>query len=164
MEETIKDAQMKFGGSYRQARRRFRRLVEKGDKGLCHPSRGRPSNRAKPPELREEILKRYSEKLDGWGPTHAAEQLGEWGYEVDHETLRRRLIAHGLWKRRRDRKANRKRRERREHFGEPVQMDGSFHPWLQGLKKALCLKWTPLSRPLSPKNEVYDPHLLSLSE
>ncbi len=52
--ETIKDAQMKLGGSYRQARRRFRRFVEKGDKGLCHLSRGRPSNRTKAPELRED--------------------------------------------------------------------------------------------------------------
>lgn len=137
--QSIRDAQAKLGGSYRQARRRFRRFIEKGDAGLCHMSRGRPSNRAKPPEIREAMVGLYREKLMGWGPTQAAEQLGEWGYEAGGETLRRWLLAAGLWTRHRDRAAHRKRRERREHFGELVQMDGSFHPWLPGLQKALCL-------------------------
>ncbi|MGH9735672.1 MAG: hypothetical protein ACRD8A_13910 [Candidatus Acidiferrales bacterium] len=28
-------------------------------------------------------------------------------------------------------RADRRRRERKEHFGELVQLDGSFHPWLE---------------------------------
>jgi hypothetical protein len=37
----------------------------------------------------------------------------------------------GLWQRQRQRKPYRKRRERTAHFGELVQMDGSFHEWLE---------------------------------
>jgi hypothetical protein len=37
----------------------------------------------------------------------------------------------------RKRKPYRQRRERRAHFGELVQMDGSFHHWLEtGLRSA----------------------------
>ncbi len=52
--------------------------------------------------------------------------------EVHPETLRRWMLARGLWKRGRQRKAHRRRRERRAHFGELVQMDGSFHDWYRG--------------------------------
>ena len=38
----------------------------------------------------------------------------------------------GLWERRRSRKPHRRRRARREHCGELVQMDGSYHDWFEG--------------------------------
>jgi len=41
------------------------------------------------------------------------------------------MLEEGLWRRRRKRKPYRQRRERRHHFGELVQMDGSFHGWLE---------------------------------
>jgi hypothetical protein len=47
---------------------------------------------------------------------------------VDHETLRRWMLADGLWSRMRKRSLRRRRRERKAHFGELVQMNGSFHP------------------------------------
>jgi hypothetical protein len=53
------------------------------------------------------------------------------GLRIDAETLRRWMLAEGLWSRRRKRKPYRQRRERRRHFGELVQMDGSFHDWLE---------------------------------
>ncbi len=59
--------------------------------------------------------------------------------EVHPETLRRWMLARGLWKRGRKRKAHRKRRERRAHFGELVQMDGSFHDWYQDRAGKACL-------------------------
>jgi hypothetical protein len=52
--------------------------------------------------------------------------------EVHPETLRRWMLAEGLWSKARKRKEHRKRRERRAHFGELVQLDGSFHDWYQG--------------------------------
>jgi len=65
-----------------------------------------------------------------FGPTLAAEHLADDdGLEVSEETLRRWMLAEGLWSRMRRRKAHRKRRERREHFGDLVQLDGSFHAW-----------------------------------
>ena len=48
---------------------------------------------------------------------------------MSEETLRRWMLAEGLWSRMRRRKAHRKRRERRQHFGDLVQLDGSFHAW-----------------------------------
>src|SRR5450432_2775283 len=45
----------------------------------------------------------------------------------------------GLWSRMRRRKAHRKRRARREHFGDLVQLDGSFHAWFEGRGPRGCL-------------------------
>jgi hypothetical protein len=39
----------------------------------------------------------------------------------------------------RNRRRHRHRRERKEHFGEMVQMDGSFHPWLEDRGAEGCL-------------------------
>jgi len=47
-------------------------------------------------------------------------------------TLRRWLVAAGLWERKRKRRKHRRRRARREHFGELVQLDGSHHNWFEG--------------------------------
>lgn len=115
--------------SYRHVRRSYKRFREEGDAGLLHRSRGRPSNRARPAEFREEVIVRYKEKYDGFGPTLASEKLCEDGYEVDHETLRRWLMVDGTWKRRRKHAKHRSRRERKRHFGELVQLDGSHHRW-----------------------------------
>jgi len=39
----------------------------------------------------------------------------------------------GLWSRARKRKSKQhQRRERHDHFGELVQLDGSFHDWFEG--------------------------------
>ncbi len=47
------------------------------------------------------------------------------------ETLRRWMLAEGLWSWARKRKQHRERREAKEHFGELAQMDGSFHKWFE---------------------------------
>jgi hypothetical protein len=54
------------------------------------------------------------------------------GLEVDHETLRRWLLAQGSWSLQRRRQKHRQWRERRACFGELVQMDGSHHDWFEG--------------------------------
>lgn len=125
--------------SYRQCKRSYKRYVAEGDAGLVHRSRGRPSNRRKDDALREAVLQRYEERYEGFGPTLAAEKLAEDGYEVDHETLRRWLMAKGKWRRQRKRYPFRQRRERRLHFGELVQMDGSIHHWFGQELPLSCL-------------------------
>src|SRR5947209_7945008 len=45
----------------------------------------------------------------------------------------------GLSYRERKRRRHRRRRERKEHLGELVQMDGSFHAWLEERGPAGCL-------------------------
>ena len=131
--------------SNRQGKRLWKRYREEGAEGLKHRSAGRGSNRAKPREFREEVLRRVREKYGGqegerFGPTLAAEHLEQdEGLKVDAETLRRWMLAEGLWRRERKRKQHRRRRERRRHFGELVQLDGSFHDWLEERGPRLCL-------------------------
>ncbi len=133
----VVDAASLVGVSYRQAKRLWKRYREEGARGLKHRSAGRVSARAKPVKFRRRVMKLVREKYgagegERFGPTLAAEHLAsEDGLRMDAETLRRWMLAEGLWRRRRKRKPYRQRRERRRHFGELVQMDGSFHDWLE---------------------------------
>ena len=128
---TLVEASRRMGLSYRQTLRVYARFVAQGDAGLVHARRGKPSNRACPASFRDAVVHRYRERFQahGFGPTLAAEKLAEEGLHVDHETLRRWLLAVGDWKKCRKHREHRTRRERRAHFGELVQMDGSPHDW-----------------------------------
>jgi transposase-like protein len=89
--------------------------------------------------VREAVLERYRVRYEGLGPTLCAEKLLEEGYAVDHETLRRWLIADGQWQRRRKRGKHRSRRERKARFGEMLQLDGSPHAWFGPEVPRACL-------------------------
>jgi transposase len=142
---TLKSAAVLMEVSYRQAKRLYGRYRAQGAKGLKHRSAGRASNRASPLRLRQRVLAliraKYSGKIDErFGPTLAAEHLAsEDGVTVDHETLRRWMMAAGLWSRARKRSPHRRRRERMAHFGELLQLDGSFHPWVEDRGPHSCL-------------------------
>jgi len=58
---------------------------------------------------------------------------------VHAETLRRWMLAEGLWSRARKRRQHRRRREPKAHFGELVQLDGSFHRWFEQRGPEGCL-------------------------
>src|SRR5437868_8315169 len=132
--------------SYRQAKRLWRRYRQAGSKGLQHGNAGRPSNRSKPLKFRRRVLSLIQKKYSGsegeerFGPTLAAEHLEEEdGMVLDHDTLRVWMLQEGLWSRQRRRKKHCQRRERKLHFGELVQLDGSFHDWLEGRGPRGCL-------------------------
>jgi len=129
---TLKEASEVLALSYRQAKRVWRRYRDLGDAGLVHRLRGKPSARRTEPELRAKILARVKEKYPDFGPTLAAEYLAKDGLNVDHETLRRWLIAGGSRKVRRRGQQHRQWRERKPCFGAMVQMDGSDHDWFEG--------------------------------
>lgn len=135
---SLVEASKHLGLSYRQCKRSYRRYRQEGDGGLVHRSRGKRSNRQTDPAVREAILRRYDKLYEGFGPTLAAEKLSP-EYAIDHETLRRWLISEGKWQRQRKRSQYRQRRERREHFGELVQVDGSFHHWFGPDHPQSCL-------------------------
>jgi transposase len=134
-----------LGLSYRQLKRLYRRFRRSGAKGLVHGNAGRPSNRSTAAKEREHVLRLVRKHYSGapgerFGPTLAAEHLAEdHDIQVDAETLRRWMLAEGLWTKERRRKPYRQRRARRPHFGELVQMDGSFHDWLEGRGPRGCL-------------------------
>jgi transposase len=134
-----------LGLSYRQAKRQYGRYREGGSKALVHGNAGKPSNQAKPEKDRRRALALVKKHYGGnpgerFGPTLAAEHLAEdHQVYVDAETLRRWMLQEGLWTKERKRKPFRQRRERRPHFGELVQMDGSFHDWLEDRGPKGCL-------------------------
>jgi Helix-turn-helix domain len=141
----IVDASRLMHVCYRQAKRLWKRYRDEGAAGLKHRSAGRPSHHAYDPPFRNKVLRLVGEKYGGavgerFGPTLAAEHLSsEDGVKIDAETLRRWMLAEGLWSRERKGRKHRRRRERKEHFGELVQMDGSFHDWLEGRGPEGCL-------------------------
>jgi len=150
--ERVKSGELKLGNaavmmglSYRQTKRLAKRYRAEGAKGLKHGSAGRESNRKKPRKFRERVLRLVGKKYSGeegerFGPTLAAEHLASDDHvEVNAQTLRRWMLSEGLWSRARKRRMHRKRRERKAHVGELVQMDGSFHDWLEGRGPRGCL-------------------------
>ena len=98
-ELSLKAAAQQVRLSYRQGKRLWRRYRAQGAQGLVHGSVGRPSQHAKPGRIRQRALalvrKHYSgEPGERFGPTLAAEHLWEeHGIQVDHETLRRWMLA-----------------------------------------------------------------------
>lgn len=141
----VRSAAVLMDVSERQAKRLYARYRTEGALGLKHRSAGRASNAARPVAEREQVLALIREKYSGavddrFGPTLAAEHLAsEDGIEVHHDTLRRWMLTAGLWSRARKRSPHRRRRERKAHFGELVQLDGSFHAWFEDRGPQSCL-------------------------
>jgi hypothetical protein len=128
----LQDAAELMELSYRQAKRVWARYRAGGAKGLQHRHCGSGSNRAYAEEFRRAVVKRVRERYADFGPTLAAEHLAsDDGLVVNRQTLARWLVAAKLWRGQRRRSPYRQRRERKPHFGELVQMDGSFHHWLE---------------------------------
>jgi transposase len=142
---SVRSAAVLLQVGYRQAKRLVRRYRAQGAKGLRHGSAGRRSNHARPAADRARILALVRAKYSGavdvrFGPTLAAEHLrSEDGLTVHHDTLRRWMLAEGLWSRARRRSPHRERRARKAHFGELVQLDGSFHAWYETRGPRGCL-------------------------
>jgi len=136
---SLAEAGRVMGVSYRQAKRIWRRFKNAGEAGLVHRSRGRVGIRRKEKKFRQRVLARYEERYPDFGPTLAAEKLREENLELDHETLRRWLIEKGLWQVGRKRQRHRAWRERKECFGQMVQLDGSHHDWFEGRRDKAVL-------------------------
>ena len=130
---TLQAAAGQLGISERQAKRIYARFKADGDGGLIHKLRGKPGNRRSDPDQRQRVIELYREHYVDFGPTLAAEYLARrHELTVKPGTLRRWLIAEGLWQRRRKSRRKHQRRERRACFGELVQLDGSHHDWFEG--------------------------------
>lgn len=135
--------------SARQVKRLRKRFVASGAKGLAHGNLSKRSNHARPLEERTRVLELIRERYSGpaergpgqrFGPTLAAEHLLEdEGLDIRVSTLRRWMKSEGLWTRKRKWYHRFRRRERRAHFGELVQLDGSFHEWLEDRGPGGCL-------------------------
>lgn len=133
------DAAVAMGITERHLRRVRKRHREEGDLGLAHRLRGMPSNRRTPKASKDKALMLIREKYPDFGPTFASEKLSCEGIEMSRETVRKLMISAGIWKVKKRRDRHRTRRERRECFGELVQIDGSLHDWLEGRGEKMSL-------------------------
>lgn len=125
-----------IGVGLRQVQRIARIVRLEGDKGIIHKSRGKISNRALPGRTKDRALKLYKEKYPDFGPTLASEKLFEIDkIKLNDETLRLWLIEGNIPYRQRKKRPHRSWRQRKECFGEMIQIDGSDHDWFEGRGK-----------------------------
>jgi transposase len=120
--------------SARQVRRLVRRLKRKGDRGVVHALRGRPSNRKIAEKTEQRAIALVRRKYQDFGPTLASEYLAkDDGIVVSRETLRGWMMEAGIWRSRRQRiEEVHLWRRRRSCWGELLQWDMSDHDWLEG--------------------------------
>jgi hypothetical protein len=126
--------------SERQIRRIVKRIEAEGAKGIQHRSRGERSNRKTPKKLVERVRHLYQAKYQGFGPTLTAEKLSELeGITVSKESVRTWLMESGQWQKRRKVRTHRHWRDRKNCFGEMLQLDGSHHDWFEGRRPKCVL-------------------------
>jgi Helix-turn-helix domain len=128
----VRAAAQLLGRSERQVWRLLKEFRAAGAVGLVSKKRGRPSNRRTAASVRAAALWIVRQYYADFGPTLAAEKLtAEHGFSFSSETLRKWMIADGLWRDRKQRKRIHQPRPRRECVGELVQVDGSEHWWFE---------------------------------
>lgn len=118
--------------SIRQVKRKLKEYRRLGAVSLVHKSRGKPGNHRLKEDDIEMALNLVRENYSDFGPTLAAEKLWEiHKIKINSGTLRLQMIKEDLWKPK-IKKVNRHYlRERKEHLGEMIQIDGSPHPWFE---------------------------------
>jgi transposase len=130
---TQAEAAAVIGLSDRQIRRLIKRIRIEGDEGICHRSRGKTSNHRIPKKVKEKALNLFREKYKDFNLVHATEKLDEvHGIIINDETLRLWLNEAEIPYKKRKARKHRQWRERKAHFGELVQIDGSHHDWFEG--------------------------------
>jgi len=118
--------------STRQVRRIASKIKAEGNKAVVHKLKGKPSNRSKPAILKEKVLDLYESKYHDFGPTLAQEKLAQIdNIKIGKETLRSWLVSTGLHRKKRKPRPHRMYRERKNNFGQMVQIDGSEHHWFE---------------------------------
>ncbi len=118
--------------SVRQVKRLWRAFRAQGEAGLVSRRRGTQGNRHHPTGFIADAVALVREHYRDFGPSFASEKLAErHGVDIDRETLRKAMIAAGVWNAKRRRRAYHPPRERRPCFGELVQIDGSPHCWFE---------------------------------
>jgi hypothetical protein len=138
---TQREGGQQLGLSERWVRKLLARIHQRGDAGVVHGLRGRPSNRKIGDQEQRRAVKLVEGKYGDFGPTLAAEYLAErHRLRVSKETLRGWMAEAGLWKvQKRKVEEVHVWRPRRACRGELVQWDTSEHDWLEGRGPKLYL-------------------------
>jgi transposase len=118
--------------SVRQVKRLLKAFRQDGDAAVLSKRRGKASNRKLPATTRAIIVERCLGPYRGFGPKFTIEKLEQRDdITVSKETVRKILIAEGLWKAKKRRRHLHPTRKRRSCFGELIQADGSPHFWFE---------------------------------
>lgn len=139
---TQKAGAAQLGISERHFRRLLSRHREEGDVSLVSRHRGKPSNHRLPESKRQAMIEfMHDPKYEGFGPTLLAEKFFESQHiKVSRETTRQLMIEEELYHPKRKKKVIvHPQRERRARRGELVQIDGSYHAWLEDRGPKACL-------------------------
>lgn len=130
---TQREAADSLGITDRHMRRLVAQYRAEGAAGLGHQARGRPSNNHVSQALKDEAITLVRSNYPDFGPTLAAEKLAERdGVKIGTETLRKLMIAEGIWHEKQRKPTHRTRRERRACYGDMAQFDGCRHDWFEG--------------------------------
>ena len=110
----------------------WRGMKERRRQRLIHKARGRTSNR-QPERRRPEVCGRVGQDQVRGLRADAGDRgaAGQARLRVGRETLRRWMMAEGLWLSRTQRSTFHQPRLRRESYGELIQIDGSDHRWFE---------------------------------
>ncbi len=112
---TVESGATVMGLAWHQTFRLLARYKELGGASVIHQARGRASNRQMNPGVREYAVELVRTRYADFGPTLAAEVLFEkHNIQVGRETLRRWMVADGLWLSRKQRRTFHQPRFRRE--------------------------------------------------
>jgi transposase len=138
---TVREAAQTLGVSPRQFKRLKAAVRERGAQGVVHGNSQRASPRCTDKRLRLRVVRLAGKKYRGFNDTHMCEFLAaEEGIVLGRETLRRILRQAGLASPKKHRPPrHRSRRPRRPQEGMLLQLDGSYHDWLEGRGPWLCL-------------------------
>lgn len=118
--------------STRQIRRTKGKVIEEGDRGIIHKSRGHPSPNSIPQNTKDKIITLCKTKYVGFSPTLASEKLFEINrIKISRETLRGWFRQKAIPYKTRKKRPHRNWRERKHHFGQMIQADGSHHEWFE---------------------------------
>ena len=128
------EAAKQLGLSIRQIRRLRKAYKADGAIGVVSKKRGNPSNHKYPDSVKELAIAYVKQYYVDFKPTFACEKLSEnHGLTISRETLRKWMLDAELWIPKNCRlKRAYQPRNRRECFGELIQIDGSPHDWFEG--------------------------------
>ena len=128
------DAAKVLNLSDRQIRRLCVRVKNRGNRGIVHGLRNRPSNHQLESTVLEQALGALHDPVwDGFGPTFAQEKLQQLhGIDIGVGTVRKLMIRSDIWRSARRGKKHRSWRPRRICVGMLTQLDGSDHDWFEG--------------------------------
>ncbi|MGE5811932.1 MAG: helix-turn-helix domain-containing protein, partial [Ignavibacteria bacterium] len=127
---TVLEAAEKLAISQRQIYRIIKGIRLEGIKGIIHKLRGKASNRGYPKEIKKKVIEIYKKQYWDYGPTLCSEMLLKYhNITINRETIRRWLRENSIATNLRKKRPHRRKRERRNCYGELLQLDGSYHDW-----------------------------------